>query len=100
MNNKVLLWKCSVTVSSMNFTDQIQELICYIRTGYLHYESDIPNERALMNALCRNECAPLRKDNAKTHKRPEGPMDHFKSEMFTIEDGDQGSATHTVFKEN
>ena len=84
VNNKVLRWKRAVTVSFMNFTDQIQELIGYIRTGYLCHESNIPNERALMNAIYRNECSPLRKDYARMHKHPEGPIDHFKNEMATI----------------
>ena len=47
-----------------------------------------------MNALYRMECAPIRKEYAKTHKRPEGPIDNFKSEMSILEDADRGSVTH------
>ena len=36
----------------------------------------------------------------KTHKRPEGPIDHFKSEISTLEDADKGSATHRAAMEN
>ena len=37
---------------------------------------------------------------AKTHKRPGGPMDHFKNEMSIIEDADKGSATHKAAMRN
>ena len=49
-----------------------------------------------MNALFRNECATLRKEYAKTYKRPVGPIDSFKSEMFTLEDANRGSVTYLV----
>ena len=42
------------------------------------------------------ECASIHKVYAKTHKRPEGPIDHFKSEMPTLEDADKGSFTHSA----
>ena len=42
---------------------------------------DVPKEPAIMNAVYRMEYAPIRKEYTKTHKRPEGPIDHFKSEM-------------------
>ena len=73
----------------------------YIREGYLrHAETDILNECGIMNAVYRNECAPMRNDYAKTHKRPERPMNHIKNEMSTIEDADKGSATHRAAMEN
>ena len=49
-----------------------------------------------MNALFRHECATLRKEYAKTHKRIMGPIDNFKSEMSTIEDTDRGSVTYSA----
>ena len=99
-NDKVLHLKRPVTVFFMDFTDQIQEWIGCIRVGYLRHESDILSEHAIMNALYCNDCAPMRKDCAKMHKRPEGPMDHFMSEMFTIEDADKGLATYNAAMEN
>ena len=60
----------------------------------------IPNERAIMNALYYNECATMRRDCAKTHKRSEGPIDNFKNEVFTIENADKGSVTYRAVMEN
>ena len=60
MNGKILRIKRPVIVSFMGHADQIQEWISYIGVGYLRHETDIPNERVIMNALCRNECATMR----------------------------------------
>ena len=68
--------------------------LTYIQEGYLRADTDIPNERALMNAYYRAECNSLRKVYAQTHKCPVGPMYFFKSEMFTIEDTYQGCQSH------
>ena len=81
VNDKILCIKRQVTFSFMDHTDQIQEWIGYIREGCLCHETDIPNEHAIMNTLYCNECATIRKNYVKTHKRPEGPLDMFKNEM-------------------
>ena len=92
---KILRWKHPVTVSFINHVDRIYELLRYIKESYLRCDTDmdVPNKRVIMNALYRMECAPIRKKYAKTRKRPEGPIDNFKSEMSTLEDADRGSVT-------
>ena len=55
----------------MNLVGCITQVISYITEGYISAkEAEIQNERALMNALYRNECATLRKIYGQTHKRP------------------------------
>ena len=61
---------------------------------------EVPKERAIMNALFCHECATLHKEYAKTHKRVVGPIDTFKSEIFTLEDADRGSVTYTAAMAN
>ena len=83
INNKILRLKRPVTVP-IDHLDQIYEWIGYITEGYLCCETNVPNDCAIMNAVYRMECAPIRTEYAKTHKRPEGPIDHFKSEMSPL----------------
>ena len=93
---KILRWKRPVNVSFIDFVDRIYELLGYVKDGYLRCSKDMkePGERAIMNALFKNECRPLCLEYAKTHKQIKGPIDTFKSEMSTLEDADKGSATH------
>ena len=94
--DKILRWKHPVTVSFIDRVDRIYELVNYINQDYVrcYTDMDVPKERALMNALYRMECAPIRKEYVKPHKRPEGPIDKFKSKMSTLEDADRGSVAH------
>ena len=99
INNKILRLKRPVTVP-IDHLDQIYEWISYITEGYLCCETNVPNDCAIMNAVYRMECAPIRTEYAKTHKRPEGPISHFRSEISTLEDADKGSVTHSAVMEN
>ena len=99
VNDKILRLKRPVTVSFIDHVDQIYERISYIKEGFLRCETDVPNECAIMNAIYRMGCDPIRKEYTKTHKCPDGPIDHFKSEMSALEDADKGSATHRVAME-
>ena len=101
VNDKILRIKRPVIVSFIGHVDRLYEWISYIREGYLRlrHETDISNERGIVKAIYCNECDPMGKDYTKTHKRPEGPMDHFKNEMSTIEDADKSFATHRAAME-
>ena len=101
MNDKILRIKRPVIVSFIGHVDRLYEWISYIREGCLRlrHETDISNERGIVKAIYCNECDPMGKDYTKTHKRPEGPMDHFKNEMSTIEDADKSFATHRAAME-
>ena len=64
LNDKILRIKRPVTVSFINHVDRLYEWISYIKEGYLRCETDIPNERAIMNFVYRMKCAPIRKEYA------------------------------------
>ena len=86
--------KRPIVVSFNDYVDCSTLLLSYITDGFVRCKETMPSDWQLMNVFYRNHPKGMQMIYAQRHKRPEGPMDSFKSEMSSIEDSDHRSESY------